>query len=154
MKFIITLLSFILLLGCSSDSEVIPPIMPYNYSTSEVNLIEQVNNYRVANGLLPLQSIEHIGYLCSEHNQNMIQTGVIGHQNFEERIHNLRLTMNTINVSELIGYNYSTNQSVMASFIADASCKKILDEPNRSRIGVAITISPSGKKYYTLILIN
>lgn len=142
MKFIITLLSFILLLGCSSDSEVIPPIMPYNYSTSEVNLIEQVNNYRVTNGLLPLQSVDHIGYLCSEHNQNMIQTEVVGHQNFEERINNLKLTMNATNVSELVGYNYSTNQSVITAFIAKPSCKKILDEPNRSRIGVAITISP------------
>ena len=158
MKLLIPLISLFLLLGCSSDSEVIPPIMSYSYSTdvnrNEVDLIERVNNYRVSNGLTPLQSVEHIGYLCSKHNQNMIETGMIGNQNFQERSHNLELTMNATKVSELIGYNYNTNQSVIASFLASPPCKKILDESDKSRIGVAINISPSGRKYYTLIFIN
>jgi uncharacterized protein YkwD len=132
--------------------------MSYSYSTdvnrNEVDLIERVNNYRVANGLSTLQPVEHIGYLCSEHNQNMIQLGIVDHRNFESRIHNLKLTMGVKNVSELIGYNYSTNHSVIEAFKAKPLCKNILDEPDKNRIGVAINISPTGKKYYTLILIN
>jgi uncharacterized protein YkwD len=62
--------------------------------------------------------------------------------------------VNTTQVSELIAYNYNTNQSVMNSFIASTLCKKILDEQDKNRIGVAVSISTSGKKYYTLIIIN
>lgn len=148
-------LLFFLLLGCtSSDSEVIPPIMSYSYSTTELDLIDKVNEYRTTNGLNTLQPVEHVSYLCSEHNQTMIQIGIVGHQDFESRIHNLKLTVNTTQVSELIAYNYNTNQSVMNSFIASTLCKKILDEQDKNRIGVAVSISTSGKKYYTLIIIN
>lgn len=140
--------------GCSSDSEVIPPIMSYSYSTTELDLIDKVNEYRTTNGLNTLQPVEHVSYLCSEHNQTMIQIGIVGHQDFESRIHNLKLTMNVTNVSELVAGNFSTNQSVMSAFLNDSLCKKILDEQDKNRIGVAVSISTSGKKYYTLILIN
>jgi len=153
MRLLITLISLLLLFGCSSDTEVIPPIMPYSYSTTELDLINKVNDYRVANGLTPLQSVEHIGYLCSEHNQTMIQLGTINHQNFESRIHNLKLTMGVTNVSELVAGNYSTNQSVLSAFLSDPLCKNILEE-NRDRIGVSVSISPTGRKYYTLILVK
>jgi uncharacterized protein YkwD len=154
MKLLITLILTLFLFGCSSDSEVIPPIMPYSYSTTELDLVNKVNDYRITNGLSTLEPVEHIGYLCSEHNQNMINTTVVGHQNFEGRINNLKLTMGAIRVSELVASNYSTNQSVMSAFLNDPLCKQILDEQDRNRIGVAVTISPTGRKYYTLIIIK
>ena len=147
-------LLFFLLLGCtSSDSEVIPPIMSYSYSTTELDLINNVNDYRTSHGFTTLQSVEHIGYLCSEHNQTMMQTEVIDHRDFESRIHNLKLTMNVTNVSELVAGNFSTNQSVMSAFLNDPLCKKILEE-DRDRIGVSVSVSPNGRKYYTLILVK
>lgn len=154
MKLFITLILTLLLFGCSSDSEVIPPIMAYDYSTTELDLINKVNDYRVTNGLSTLQPVEHIGYLCFEHNQNMINTTVVGHQDFESRINNLKLTIGATRVSELVAGNFSTNQSVMSAFLNDPLCKKILDEQDRNRIGVAVSISPTGRKYYTLIIIN
>ena len=151
MKIIVTLILF-LFLGCSSDSEVIPPIMTYNYSNNENNLIDLVNNYRTGQGLSTLETNQHIGYLCSTHNQNMMETGVVGHQNFESRINNLKLTMQVTYVSELVAKNYSTNQSALNAFLNDSSCKKVLDG-DKDKIGVSITES-GGKKYYTLILIK
>ena len=154
MKSLITLiLTLFLFVGCSSDSEVIPPIMTYDYSTTELELINKVNDYRTTNGLSTLQPVDHIGYLCSEHNQNMINT-TVGHQDFESRINNLKLTMDATRVSELVASNYISNQSVMSAFLNDPLCKKILDEQDRNRIGVAVSISPTGRKYYTLIIIN
>ena len=128
--------------------------MAYDYSTTELDLINKVNDYRTTNGLSTLQPVEHIGYLCSEHNQNMINTTVVGHQDFESRINNLKLTMGATLVSELVAGNFSTNQSVMSAFLNEPLCKKILDEQDRNRIGVAVSISPTGRKYYTLIIIN
>ena len=151
MKIVITLILF-LFIGCSSDSEIIPPIMSYSYSNNENNLIDLINDYRTGQGLSTLEKSQHIGYLCFEHNQNMIETGVVGHQNFESRIHNLKLTMNATYVSELVANNYSTNQSVLAAFLGSPLCKNILDE-DRDKIGVSIT-EFDGKKYYTLILIK
>ena len=151
MKIIITLILF-LFLGCSSDSEVIPPIIPYTYSNNETELIDLVNNYRTSHGLSTLEINQHIGYLCSTHNQNMIETGIIGHQNFESRIHNLKLTMQVTYVSELVAKNYSTNQSVLNAFLNDSLCKKVLDD-DKYKIGVSI-VESGGKKYYTLILIK
>ena len=151
MKIVITLILF-LILGCSSDSEVIPPIMPYNYSNTETNLVDLVNNYRTSQGLSTLEINQHIGYLSYIHNQNMIDTGVVGHQNFESRIYNLELTMHANYVSELVAKNYSTNQSVLSAFLNDTSCKKVIDG-DKDKIGVSIT-EIDGKKYYTLILIK
>ena len=151
MKIIITLILF-LFLGCSSDSEIIPPIMSYNYSNNEIGLVDLVNNYRTNQGLSTLEINQHIGYLCSIHNQNMIETGIVGHQNFESRINNLKLTMRANHVSELVAKNYSTNQSVLSAFLNDPSCKEILDG-DKDKIGLSI-IEYGGKKYYTLILIK
>ena len=151
MRIIITLI-LLLFLGCSSDSEVIPPIMPYTYSTNEIGLIDLINNYRNNQGLSTLETNQHIGYLCFTHNQYMIDTGVLGHQNFESRINNLKLTMDATYISELVAKNYSTNQSVLNAFLNDVSCKKILDN-DRNKIGISITES-FGKKYYTLMFIK
>jgi uncharacterized protein YkwD len=151
MKIIITLILF-LILGCSSDSEVIPPIMPYTYSNNEANLVDLINIYRNNQGFSTLEINQHIGYLCFTHNQHMIDTGVLGHQNFESRTNNLKLTMQATYVSELVAKNYSTNQSVLNAFLNVPSCKEILDG-DKDKIGVSIT-EAGDKKYYTLIFIK
>lgn len=160
-KYIFTFLalSLLTLTSCSSDSEnvsnsnSIETVKNYFHSSSELELLDEVNTYRVSIGLNPLSIIEHISYISSEHNDYMILVKNPNHDGFSNRKENLKQVLGAAKVGENVAYGYSTTKSTISAWINSPSHKANL-EGDYTHFGVSIKTDADGKKYYTNMFIK
>ncbi len=160
-KLMITLfaltISLSFLTSCSSDSESVSSPTEteknYSHSTSELDLLDEVNAYRVSVGLNALQIIEHISYKSNEHNMYMISVNQVSHNGFDVRKTNLQQVLGAGRVGENVAYAYSTAQSTVAAWVNSPSHKANL-EGDYTHFGASIKIDDEGKKYYTNMFIK
>jgi uncharacterized protein YkwD len=159
-KFILFALIFstLTLTSCSSDSESVSPTVAesqksYSHNTTELELLDLINTYRVDNNLNPLEIIEHISYKSSEHNDYMISTNTVNHDGFTERKTNLQQVLGAYRVGENVAFGFSTPQATLNAWIASAGHKANL-EGDYTHYGVSIRIDSEGRKYYTNMFIK
>lgn len=160
-KFIFVVLAFTLLTltSCTSDSEnvinsnTIETEKNYSHSVVELELLDEINTYRVSQGLNPLQIIEHISFKSSEHNEYMISVKNVSHNGFNERIANLKLVLGAARVGENVAYGYSTAISTINAWIKSESHHANL-VGDYTHFGVSIKKDADGKKYYTNMFIK
>ena len=104
----ISSLSF--LLSCSPNSEQVDvkseTVESYTHSVEELGLLDEVNLYRVAQGLKPLAIIEHISFKSAEHNSYMLANHKVTHDGFEERKINLEEVLGAYRVGENVAFAY------------------------------------------------
>ena len=145
------------LTSCSSDSESanepIETAKSYTHSAIELELLDEVNAYRVSVGLNPLQIIEHISYKSSEHNDYMLATHTVTHEGFEERKSNLQEVLGAYRVGENVAYAYSSAQSTVNAWVNSPSHKANL-EGDYTHFGASIKTDEQGRKYYTNMFIK
>jgi uncharacterized protein YkwD len=146
--------------SCSSDSSENPTspastqqAMPYTYSSSEIEAMALINNYRVSIGLNELQQINHISYKSEEHDNYMITNNVVNHDDFVARSENIMKVLGAKSVSENIAYNYNSPQAALDAWLKSPSHKANI-EGNFTHFGLAIRLSAEGKKYYTNIFVK
>jgi uncharacterized protein YkwD len=153
MKKAIYIILCTLLISCSKDS-VQEIEHNYPFDSSELELIDRINQHRVDINLLQLQILPHLGYLCSKNNQEMMKIGTVCNCYLQESANSVSSLYNTQHVSQIVLYNYNTAQSAMSAIMNDATSKTII-ERNYTDIGVAIIKDPStNKKYYTILIIK
>lgn len=144
------------LTSCSSDNESTSTnetIKSYNHSAAELELLDEVNAYRVSIGLNPLAIIEHISYKSSEHNDYMLATRTVTHEGFNERKTNLQAVLGAYRVGENVAYAYSTARATVNAWINSPSHKANL-EGDYTHFGAAIKVDEEGKRYYTNMFIK
>lgn len=147
------------LTSCSSDSESASnntsdgTVKSYTHSNLELELLDEVNTYRVSIGLNPLEIIEHISYKSSEHNDYMLATNTVTHEGFDERKSNLQEVLGAYRVGENVAYAYSTAQATVTAWINSPSHKANL-EGDYTHFGASIKMNDEGKKYYTNMFIK
>ena len=61
----------------------------YTFSTKEVEIANNLNNYRQSKGLNTLQLEQTASYFCQEHNNYMISLGQLSHEGFQSRAQRL-----------------------------------------------------------------
>ena len=164
-KLIITLFALTIgissLTSCSADSESAisttnnsnETVKSYTHSDLELELLDEVNAYRVSVGLNPLQIIEHISYKSSEHNDYMLATHTVTHEGFEERKSNLQEVLGAYRVGENVAYAYSSAQSTVNAWVNSPSHKANL-EGDYTHFGASIKTDEQGRKYYTNMFIK
>ena len=146
------------LTSCSSDNEndtnlSNETVKSYSHSAAEIELLDEVNTYRVSVGLNPLQIIEHISYKSSEHNDYMLATRTVTHDGFNERKANLQEVLGAYRVGENVAYAYSTARATVNAWVNSPSHKANL-EGDYTHFGAAIKVDDEGKKYYTNMFIK
>lgn len=147
------------MLSCSSDAETESFEQPtlvthYDYDVNELNLMNDINEYRASKNLPPLEPIAHISHKSEEHNGFMIANNTVGHDNFEERSQNLIQVLGAVRVSENVAYNYNTPEAALNAWIASAGHKANI-EGDFTHFGISVSIDPqSGRKYYTNMFIK
>lgn len=137
----------------ASDSTPVEAAKNYSHSTLELDLLDEVNTYRVSVGLNPLQIIEHISYKSNEHNAYMISIQDVNHDGFNERKTNLQQVLGAGRVGENVAYAYSSAQSTVAAWVNSPSHKANL-EGDYTHFGAAIKMDDQGRKYYTNMFIK
>lgn len=146
------------LTSCSSDSESAAnptneSAKSYTHSAAELELLDEVNAYRVSIGLNPLAIIEHISYKSSEHNDYMLATRTVTHEGFNERKTNLQAVLGAYRVGENVAYAYSTARATVNAWVNSPSHKANL-EGDYTHFGAAIKVDEEGKRYYTNMFIK
>jgi uncharacterized protein YkwD len=146
------------LTSCSADSESTTStsdetVKSYTHSDLELELLDEVNAYRVSVGLNPLEIIEHISYKSQEHNDYMLATHTVTHEGFEERKTNLQEVLGAYRVGENVAYAYSSAQSTVNAWVNSPSHKANL-EGDYTHFGAAIKMDDQGRKYYTNMFIK
>lgn len=146
------------MMSCSSDTteDVIADkiIETYSYNDTETQLVELINDYRVSQGLNPLEVINHISYKSEEHNEYMIENNVVNHDYFQARSNNIINVLGAEKVGENIAYNYVTPQSALSAWLNSPGHKANL-EGDYTHFGISVTVNPeTGRKYYTNIFMK
>ena len=137
----------------ASDSTPVEAAKNYSHSTLELDLLDEVNTYRVSVGLNPLQIIEHISYKSNEHKTYMVSIQDVNHDGFNERKTNLQQVLGTGRVGGSVAYAYSPTQTTVAAWVNSPSHKANL-EGDYTHFGASIKIDDEGKKYYTNMFIK
>lgn len=147
--------------SCSSDMsgrEKIGPkpeiVLDYSYSTSEIEVMHLINDYRVKAGLNPLEKINHVSYKSEEHNVYMIANNVLSHDGFVARSENIIQALDAKAVAENIACDFNSPQDVVNAWLNSATHKGNI-VGNFTHFGIAIDQDAvSGKKYYTNIFVR
>lgn len=151
---ILLLFISLLLISCSKpqDEEVYTQY-PYNFSQQETAVMHVTNVYRNSIGLDTLKSNQHTAYICSQHNDYMIEHDTMSHDYFQKRSDNIIKTLNASHIGEVLAYNYISPQSVLNAWISSPKHKVII-EGNFTNFGIAIKQDSNGRRYYTFIFIK
>jgi uncharacterized protein YkwD len=152
------LLPILVLTSCSSDAEsvegtAVETAKTYTHDATELELLDLVNAYRVENGLNALQIIQHISYKSEEHNNYMIATNTVSHDNFSSRKANLEQVVGAVRVGENVAYGFSTPQATLNAWIASEGHRVNL-LGNYTHYGLSIRENADGRKYYTNIFVR
>lgn len=152
------LLPILVLTSCSSDAEsvestAVETAKTYTHDATELELLDLVNAYRVENGLNALQIIQHISYKSEEHNNYMIATNTVSHDNFSSRKANLEQVVGAVRVGENVAYGFSTPQATLNAWIASEG-HRINLLGNYTHFGLSIRENADGRKYYTNIFVR
>lgn len=158
---VLLLLTIIITMNsCSSDSSETntsesanAKVMSYTYNSSELEAMNIINEYRVSEGLNPLQQINHISFKSEEHDDYMIVNNVVNHNNFVSRSENLVSVLGAKRVGENVAYNYNTPQAAVKAWLNSPSHKENI-VGNYTHFGIAIKTNADGKKYYTNIFVK
>lgn len=158
----VVLLSLVIFMmnSCSSDSDTATVeiksevIENYSYTTSELETMNLINEYRISVGLNALKKINHLSYKAEEHDNYMIENNIVNHDNFTDRSQNIIKALGAKSVSENIAYNYRTPQAVIDAWLLSLGHKENI-EGNFTHFGISIRENPvNGRKYYTNIFVK
>lgn len=124
-------------------------VTTYDYSQDELDLANEINDYRVSNGMNPLIIVNHISFKSLEHNDYMIDNNVVNHDYFDARANNIIHVLGAIKVGENIAFNFSTPNAALHAWLNSPGHKANLDG-DYTHFGISITVNPdTGKKYFT-----
>ncbi|MFC4740660.1 CAP domain-containing protein [Flavobacterium ponti] len=143
--------------SCSTPEEAsiesVEVVQFYEYNEAENETLDLINRYRDSVGLSTLEKINHISYKSYEHTEYMVETNIVGHDNFAERQANLHTALGALKVGENVAFNYSSPKSAVKAWIKSASHKANLDG-DYTHFGISIRENESGQKFYTNIFIK
>ncbi len=164
----ITLTTFMLifctlfLTSCSKDSiseevtsydQVATKKVSYDYASIEVEILEDINLYRKANGLAKLQPLTEISIEAEDHTNYMIDNGAVSHDNFQQRAAFLMTQVGAKSVSENVAYGYRSADAVVKAWLKSKGHKENIEADN-THFGISVRTDENGKHYFTNIFIR
>ncbi|AEH02498.1 CAP domain-containing protein [Lacinutrix sp. 5H-3-7-4] len=162
MKTVLNLLFIALILvtstSCSSDSSeefsnekefvVIP-----ESKTIEIEILELINEYRIANGFNSLAPMDAIKGQAFSHSDYMVETNNVSHDNFYSRKAYLINNAGAKTVTENVAYGFTNARSVVDAWLNSEGHKANI-EGDFTNFEVSAEQNDEGKWYYTNIFIN
>ena len=150
------------LTSCSKDSieefdvdsaDLKTEIAPVEYTSMEVNILELVNDYRSQQGLPGLVALDESSVQAAGHNDHMIETKEVCHENFARRYQALVSSVQAKAVSENVAYGYRTAEAVVAAWIkSDSHRENMLG--NHTHFGISVREGQDGNFYFTNIFLR
>ena len=134
-------------------AELTSEIILVDYSVLELEVLNLVNDYRVANDLPQLAFLDEISKQAQTHNLHMIELNEVCHDDFAARYSVLVNSIRAKAVSENVAFGYRTAEAVIAAWIKSEGHKKNLDG-EFTHFGISVEEDAQGKFYYTNIFVK
>lgn len=143
-------------LSCSSSEDYAQEILSAQstgHHHMETQIHNQINQYRDALGLLPLEPLGLITAQAGDHNVHMITNKEVCHHGFGHREQQLGRGLGAIVVAENVGYGYQTAQGLVQAWLkSDAHKKNIVGDFDS--MGIAASQNEDGLYYFTNIFVK
>ncbi|QXP73704.1 CAP domain-containing protein [Tenacibaculum sp. AHE15PA] len=158
LRLLIVLCSLIIT-SCSSNNEIelaennSETAITFTEKTIELNILNLVNDYRVANGYSLLNKLEVIKTQTSSHTNYMIDNDKISHDLFYQRKDFLNKNTNATSVGENVAYGYSSAESVVNAWLKSDGHKKNI-EGDYTHFEITAEKNTDGKWYFTNIFVK
>ncbi|MDT0644387.1 CAP domain-containing protein [Zunongwangia sp. F363] len=124
----------------------------YSYTEVELQILDDINEYRAELGLSQLQPIAEASIQAEDHTDYMIAKGEVSHDNFSNRYSELVVETGAKEVSENVAYGYRTADAVVKAWIkSEAHQKNIVG--NYTNFGISVKEDSEGKYYFTNIFL-
>jgi uncharacterized protein YkwD len=148
-----------LLFGCGEPVEEVDPFV---FNAMELEIHDQINAYRVSQGLQELELHEDIVEVCRGHSKDMLKGTVpFGHDGFEDRVTTIQLTIDAWESGENVawneGYDDPATTAVEGWIDSPPHHENILSSWNMTGIGCAgigCDGEPQGPLYFTQIFVS
>ncbi|APU70301.1 MAG: CAP domain-containing protein [Bacteroidota bacterium] len=152
----------VILTSCSKDSlsedvtsydQVVTKKVAYDYDAIEVEILEDINLYRKANGLAELQPLTEVSIEAESHNEYMIDQGTVSHDNFSQRASFLMQELGVRSVSENVAYGYRSADAVVKAWLKSKGHKENIEADN-THFGISVRQDADGRNYFTNIFVK
>ncbi|MCM4158034.1 CAP domain-containing protein [Gramella sp. AN32] len=137
----------------TSYDQVATRATDYNYDLIEVQILEEINIYRKANGLADLKPLKELSIEAEDHNFYMIDEGVVSHDNFSFRASYIMNATGAREVSENVAYGYRTADAVVKAWLKSKEHKQNIED-SHTHFGISVRQDAEGKNYFTNIFIK
>lgn len=121
--------------------------------TIEVEILELINNHRLALGLNALTNMTMVKSVAFSHTDYMVDKNEVSHANFYKRSDYLKTNAGANKVSENVAYGYTSAQSVVSAWLKSEGHRANI-EGDYTNFDVAAEENAEGKWYYTNIFIK
>lgn len=144
--------------SCSTDSiddapsAIEVPVAP-QAKLIEIEIMELINEYRINEGLNPLQNHDTVKAVASTHTDYMIETSNVSHDNFFLRKQSLQANANANVVTENVAYGFYSAGSVVNAWLNSPSHKDNIDG-DFTDFDVSAEQDSNGKWYFTNMFIK
>ena len=152
-------LTALLTLSCSTDAveeetiEAIAASYVPETKVIEIEIMELINDHRIALGLNTLDGMNQIKAEAFGHTDYMIEESQVSHDNFFVRKANLETTAGATRVGENVAYGYRYAESVVNAWLNSPGHKAVI-EGDYSNFDISAEQDSAGRWYYTNIFIK
>lgn len=119
----------------------------------EIEIMEIINDYRINEGLNPLQYHSVVKAVAYTHTDYMIEANNVSHDNFYLRKQSLQANASADLVSENVAYGFNSAESVVNAWLNSPSHKANI-EGDFTDFDVSAEMNTQGKWYFTNIFIK
>lgn len=149
LRHVLLAVSVILAGSCSKESlDMETVIVAENVKAVEAEFLNMVNNYRTSAGYSPLAYSEVAYSYANQHNDYMIATGTLSHDNFSARASGITSKENAKSVAENVAKDYPSASQALEGLLSMESHRKTL-EGEFSHTAVSVKKDAEGNLYYT-----
>ncbi|WP_422091089.1 CAP domain-containing protein [Tenacibaculum ovolyticum] len=154
---LLIVLCILLITSCTSNSEFeldqTEATEKISENPIEIEILNLVNNHRVANGYATLDKLQAIKSQTNNHTNYMIEKEKISHDFFFERKEYLNKNVNSKSVAENVAYGYSSASSVLNAWLKSKNHKKNI-EGDFTHFEITAKQDLKGNWYYTNIFVK
>ncbi|MFD0975351.1 CAP domain-containing protein [Salinimicrobium gaetbulicola] len=152
--------SVLTLTSCSKESvdeletaNLTTKVSPVHYTSIELEILDRVNDYRDQNGLPQLASLDEGSRQAAYHNDHMIESEEVCHDDFAYRYTALVNAEKAKAVSENVAFGYSSAEAVVKAWIAsDGHRENMLGD--HTHFGISVKEGKDSRLYFTNIFVR
>jgi uncharacterized protein YkwD len=140
----------------SSEIKNSPSVPPVVIGSSELSILNRVNQYRQSQNLPPLTIDPIISAQAKAHSEKMARVGRIGHEGFNDRVQSVSKEIVYRSASENVGYNVGYAQPeaiVVEDWIGSPGHQKNM-VGRYDLTGIGSATNAKGEIYFTQIFIR